>query len=100
MLYELNEAYDLAMADDEVKVVILAAKGPHFSAGHDLSEGSMRKSEAENKRVTSWVGGEWDGAEAYYMREKEIYEGFCVRWRGVGRLFLWRLDSRRRRLGG
>ena len=35
LLYELNDAYDKAMQDDDVKVVILAAKGPHFSAGHD-----------------------------------------------------------------
>lgn len=33
LLYELNDAFDVAMGDDDVKVVILAAKGPHFSAG-------------------------------------------------------------------
>ena len=32
LLYELNDAFDIAMGDSEVKVVILAAKGPHFSA--------------------------------------------------------------------
>lgn len=85
LLYELNDAFDAAMGDDEVKVVILAAKGPHFSAGHDLSEKGMRQVEADNKRVTTWKGGTWDGAEAYYMREKEIYEGFCVRWRDLAK---------------
>lgn len=85
LLYELNDAFDVAMGDDGVKVVILAAKGPHFSAGHDLAEGGTRKAEAERKRVTSWNGGAWDGAEAYYMREKEIYEGFCVRWRDLAK---------------
>jgi enoyl-CoA hydratase/carnithine racemase len=85
LLYELNDAFDEAMGDDKIKVVILAAKGPHFSAGHDLSEGGMRKVEAERKRVTSWKGGAWDGAEAYYMREKEIYEGFCLRWRDLAK---------------
>ena len=38
LLYELNEAFDVAAQDDQVKVIILAAKGPHFSAGHDLRE--------------------------------------------------------------
>ena len=38
LLYELNDAFDIAMGDSEVKVVILAAKGPHFSAGHDLRD--------------------------------------------------------------
>ena len=31
MLYELNDAFDLAAQDDDVKVVVLAANGPHFS---------------------------------------------------------------------
>lgn len=85
LLYELNDAFDVAMGDDGVKVVILAAKGPHFSAGHDLAEGGTRKAEAGRKRVTSWKGGAWDGAEAYYMREKEVYEGFCLRWRDLAK---------------
>jgi len=33
MLYALNEAFDAAAADDDVKVVVLAADGPHFSSG-------------------------------------------------------------------
>ncbi len=36
-LYELNAAYDRAAQDADVKVIILAANGKHFSAGHDLS---------------------------------------------------------------
>ena len=35
LLYELNDAFDTAMVDSQTKVVIIAAKGPHFSAGHD-----------------------------------------------------------------
>ena len=36
MLSELNEAFDVASRDDDVRVIILAADGKHFSAGHDL----------------------------------------------------------------
>src|SRR5580692_10516203 len=36
MTYDLNAAFDDAVQDDAVKVVILAGSGPHFSAGHDL----------------------------------------------------------------
>lgn len=85
LLYELNDAYDEAMGDHDVKVVILAAKGPHFSAGHDLAEGSTRKAMAARKRVGSWEDDDWEGAEAYYCREKEIYEGFCLRWRDLAK---------------
>ena len=36
MTYDLNAAFDQAVQDDAVKVIILAGSGPHFSAGHDL----------------------------------------------------------------
>ena len=35
-LYALNEAFDRAALDDDVKVIVLSANGPHFSSGHDL----------------------------------------------------------------
>jgi enoyl-CoA hydratase len=38
MLDELSAVFDRADADDDVRVVILAANGKHFSAGHDLKE--------------------------------------------------------------
>jgi len=38
MIVELDEAFDRADADDAVRVVVLAADGKHFSAGHDLKE--------------------------------------------------------------
>lgn len=85
LLYELNDAFDAAMADDSVRVVILAAKGPHFSAGHDLREPDARSAERAHKRVGTWSADDWAGAEAYYCREKEIYEGFCRRWRDLAK---------------
>ncbi len=36
MLVELGAAFELAETDDTVRVVILRAAGPAFSAGHDL----------------------------------------------------------------
>ncbi len=38
MIDELDAAFDHAEADDAVRVVVLAAAGKHFSAGHDLKE--------------------------------------------------------------
>lgn len=38
MIDELDAALDLAAVDDGVRVVVLAAEGAHFSAGHDLKE--------------------------------------------------------------
>ena len=36
MTYALDDAFAAAAADDEVKVIVLAATGDHFSAGHDI----------------------------------------------------------------
>lgn len=38
MIVEIDAAFDRADADDAVRVVVLAAQGRHFSAGHDLKE--------------------------------------------------------------
>ena len=36
MTYELNDAFTRGAHTDSVKCIVLAAEGPHFSAGHDL----------------------------------------------------------------
>jgi enoyl-CoA hydratase/carnithine racemase len=38
MMEDLQEALDMAAADDAVRVIILAANGPAFCAGHDMKE--------------------------------------------------------------
>ena len=38
LIDELDAAFDRAEADDDVHVIVLAADGKHFSAGHDLKE--------------------------------------------------------------
>ncbi|MEG1770198.1 MAG: enoyl-CoA hydratase-related protein, partial [Comamonas sp.] len=38
MLDELDAAFEAARLDSATRVVVLAANGPHFSAGHDLKQ--------------------------------------------------------------
>jgi enoyl-CoA hydratase len=83
LLYELNDAFDLAAQDDTIKVIILAANGPHFSAGHDLREQNSYQKMSEFQTVGTWCGFTCAGAEAQMAREKEIYVGFSERWRNV-----------------
>ena len=80
MLYELNDAFDLASRDDEVKVIVLAANGPHFSSGHDLAD---RIDVTEFSQVSNWGGYDKPGAEGRQALEEEIYLGLCWRWRNL-----------------
>jgi enoyl-CoA hydratase len=80
MLYQLNDAFDLAAADDAIKVILVDADGPHFSAGHDLRD---RGDPREFETVGTWCGFELPGHEGYFAREEEIYLGMCRRWRDL-----------------
>lgn len=80
MLYELNTAFDRAAQDNDVKVIVLAADGPHFSSGHDLRDQSKM---SDFTPVGNWGGFDLPGAEGYMAQEQEIYLGFCWRWRNL-----------------
>ncbi|NCF32851.1 MAG: enoyl-CoA hydratase [Proteobacteria bacterium] len=80
MLYELNDAFDLASRDDAVKVIVLAANGPHFSSGHDLAD---RSDVGDFTQVGNWGGFDKPGAEGRQALEEEIYLGLCWRSRNL-----------------
>lgn len=82
MLSELNEAFDVAARDDEVRVIVLAADGAHFSSGHDLrAEPDMSGIEP----VGTWCCFGAEGAEGYMATEAEMYVGLCWRWRNIAK---------------
>ncbi|GAA1826688.1 enoyl-CoA hydratase [Pseudonocardia ailaonensis] len=80
MTYELNTAFEQAARDDAVKVIVLAADGPHFSAGHDLRDVVWHP---EFDQVSTWGGYGEPGAEGWVAREEEIYLEMCARWRNI-----------------
>jgi enoyl-CoA hydratase len=80
LLYELNDAFDRAAQDDAIKVIILAANGPHFSSGHDLRETGHAQNIAAHRRVGTWCGVSCQGAEPTMSYERELYQGLCERW--------------------
>ena len=83
LLYELNDAFDRAARDDEIRVIILAAAGKHFSAGHDLAETGTADAMKRFETVGTMCGFGCAGAEAQMAREEEIYIGFSERWRNI-----------------
>jgi enoyl-CoA hydratase len=82
-LYELNAAFDRAAHDEDVRVIILAANGKHFSSGHDLAEKHWHENMYDHDTVGTMCGFTCDGAEAQMSREEEIYLGFSERWRNI-----------------
>lgn len=81
MLYEIDRALNLAMHDDDVKVVIIGADGPHFSSGHHLKD---RSQVGDFGPPIMGVGGyRRPGQEGHMAMEQEVFIGFCWRWRNM-----------------
>jgi enoyl-CoA hydratase len=76
-LEELNEAWERAAADDEVRVILLRANGPHFSAGHDLSP----KPEHATSPIISQIPER--GLLGLKNWEARYYLGYSSRWRDI-----------------
>ncbi len=74
LIDELDAAFDLAEADDEVRVVVMAANGRHFSAGHDLKAlvGDVEPDKWRLMRETP---------EGKFHHEKTMYFDRCLRIR-------------------
>ncbi|HEX3343525.1 MAG TPA: enoyl-CoA hydratase, partial [Polyangiaceae bacterium] len=84
MTHALDDAFQRAMNDDAVKVVVLAGAGPHFSAGHDIGTPERDIHRSFPRRATTWWEHEdKSGAEAIFVRESELYLGMCRRWRDL-----------------
>lgn len=83
MTYALDDAFNRAVQDDDVRVIVLAGNGKHFSAGHDIgTPGRDLHKQFENRlmvppHVTK------PAAELLYTREQEQYLGMCRRWRDI-----------------
>jgi enoyl-CoA hydratase/carnithine racemase len=75
LLEELDDAFKRAVDDDEVRVIILAGAGKHFSAGHDL--GSPQEM-ADQKKTTLEPGFKGE-----YRRIFERFFENTMRWRDL-----------------
>ncbi|TCP45741.1 enoyl-CoA hydratase [Tamaricihabitans halophyticus] len=82
MTYALDDAFYRASADNDVKAVVLAGAGEHFSAGHDIGSPDRDADASFDRRAGLW----WDHTDKHGMdnrlaRESEVYLGMCRRWR-------------------
>ncbi|KAA0084587.1 enoyl-CoA hydratase [Mycolicibacterium sp. P9-64] len=84
MTYGLDSAFARAVEDDEVKVIVLAGNGKHFSAGHDIGTPDRdHHVHFENRAVLWWDHVGKRGGDRRYAREAEVYLGMCRRWREI-----------------
>ncbi|KUL41476.1 enoyl-CoA hydratase [Actinoplanes awajinensis] len=84
MTYALDAAFGRAVDDGEVRVIVLAGAGEHFSAGHDIGTPERDADTPFARRAALW----WDhtdraGADRRFARETEVYLGMCRRWREI-----------------
>jgi enoyl-CoA hydratase len=82
MTFALDDAFNRAVNDDAVKVIVLAGAGKNFSAGHDIGTPERDIHKPFERRATSWYQhADKPGAENTFVREQELYLGMCRRWR-------------------
>ncbi len=75
MLEEMDDAFQSAVEDNEVRVIILSGEGDHFSSGHDL--GTPEESEDQLKRAYA------SGPSGVYAKMEKIYLEYGLKWRDL-----------------
>lgn len=84
MTYALDAAFNRAVNDDDVAVIVLAGNGDHFCAGHDIgTPGRDVDKSFERKAVIWWDHVDKEGGDLRFARESEVYLGMCRRWREI-----------------
>ncbi len=78
-LEQLNEAWERAAEDEAVRVILLRAEGPHFSAGHDVSPEAIR--EGSFRRIADTIPDR--GLLGIHEWEAKYYLGYSRRWRDI-----------------
>jgi enoyl-CoA hydratase/carnithine racemase len=69
LLDDLDAAWTRAVADDDVRVIVLRGNGKHFSSGHDLKSGAAMP----EKLTLEWL----------YKLEARKYLEYSLRWRNA-----------------
>jgi enoyl-CoA hydratase len=81
LLFALDDALAEAARDDTASVIVLAAAGPDFSAGHDLAE--TEQAVVFRERAVGWSAGAGSAAERIMAYEREVYLGLSEKWRNL-----------------
>jgi enoyl-CoA hydratase/carnithine racemase len=97
LLVQLDDAFARAEADDEVRVVILAARGANFSAGHDMGTEALMAElvPGPNQHPTYRTnGGSRDGTERLYLQEWHYFFDNTRRWRDLRKITIAQVQGK------
>ncbi len=83
MTYALDAAFQQAVNDDAVRVIVLRGEGKHFSAGHDIGTPGRDVAKSWERKLLLPDHVNKPAAEFLYTREQEVYLGMCRRWRDI-----------------
>ena len=85
---EMDDAFDLAVADEAIRVIVLAGAGEHFSSGHDLGTPEQQQDEARRPYPAGLPGQftrTWDLNVENSLRWRELpkttiasVQGYCI----------------------
>jgi enoyl-CoA hydratase len=75
MLEEMDGAFTEAASDDDVRVIVLAGAGEHFSSGHDIGTAE----EMEDRKGRPWS----EGVRGDYERSWDLFCANALRWRDL-----------------
>ncbi|MDO6414513.1 enoyl-CoA hydratase [Sphingomonas sp. BIUV-7] len=88
MIFQINDAFNDALKDNAIKVIILGADGKHFSAGHDIADSVEQYQAAvtaSDRQVGHWSDFQAEGTHGWYAAEKEAYFETAKRWRNISK---------------
>ncbi len=83
VLHALDEQFTRAMREEDIRVIVLAAAGPDFSAGHDLRQGLGEEDAAKFGYRSANGNFSAPAGAGYLAREDETYLQLSRRWRNL-----------------
>jgi enoyl-CoA hydratase len=75
LLDEMDQAFQLAVNDNDIRVIVLSGEGKSFSAGHDLGT----PDELEDKETRNYP----PGVPGIFVRFEKIYLEYGLKWRAL-----------------
>jgi enoyl-CoA hydratase len=82
---EMDVAFEAAVADDDIRVIVLAGAGKHFSSGHDIGSEAQEAARSRNRSEYDILRDSWRYNVENSLRWRELpkptiaqVQGYCI----------------------